>query len=97
MGFLLFLLLSVISGATFAVAQSPSEPGLLFYLSGDQGFSADYAAGGNPTPNFLKDVRSEYVGPARYLVPRLPMPIISFEVEIVLVQERVPIRVAVHD
>ncbi|MGH9562079.1 MAG: hypothetical protein ACRD3S_11555, partial [Terracidiphilus sp.] len=27
-----------------------SEPGLLFYLSGDKGFNADYAAGGNPVP-----------------------------------------------
>ena len=34
-----------------------SEPGLLFYLSGDQGFNADYAAGGNPVPNYLKDVK----------------------------------------
>ncbi len=33
------------------------EPGLLFYLSGDYGFKADYAAGGNPDPNFLYDVR----------------------------------------
>jgi hypothetical protein len=38
-------------------AQQPKEPGLLFYLSGDHGFNADYAAGGNPTPNFLKDVK----------------------------------------
>ncbi len=34
-----------------------SEPGLLFYLSGDHGFNADYAAGRNPAPNFLKDVK----------------------------------------
>lgn len=33
------------------------EPGLLFYLSGNNGFKADYAAGGNPEPNFLKDVK----------------------------------------
>jgi hypothetical protein len=33
------------------------EPGLLFYLSGDHGFKADYAAGGNPDPNFLYDVK----------------------------------------
>jgi hypothetical protein len=36
---------------------SRKEPGLLFYLSGDHGFDADYAAGGNPAPNFLKDVK----------------------------------------
>src|SRR5271169_4488993 len=33
-----------------------SEPGLLFYLSGDHGFTADYAAG-NPEPNYLADVK----------------------------------------
>ena len=33
------------------------EPGLLFYLSGDHGFNADYAAGGDPVPNFLSDVK----------------------------------------
>jgi Concanavalin A-like lectin/glucanases superfamily len=32
------------------------EPGLLFYLSGDHGFNADYAAGGVPAPNFQSDV-----------------------------------------
>ena len=36
---------------------APKEPGLLFYLSGDHGFNADYAAGGDPKPNFLKDVK----------------------------------------
>ncbi len=35
-----------------------SEPGLLFYLSGDHGFNADYAAGGNPVPNYAKDVNA---------------------------------------
>ncbi|MGD0155062.1 MAG: LamG-like jellyroll fold domain-containing protein [Terracidiphilus sp.] len=34
-----------------------SEPGLLFYLSGDNGFNADYAAGGNPVPNYVKDLK----------------------------------------
>jgi hypothetical protein len=34
-----------------------SEPGLLFYLSGDNGFNADYAAGGNPVPNYQHDVK----------------------------------------
>lgn len=32
------------------------EPGLLFYLSGDRGVTADYAAGGDPEPNFLSGV-----------------------------------------
>ncbi len=32
------------------------EPGLLFYLSGDQDFSANFAAGGQTDPNFLRDV-----------------------------------------
>lgn len=39
------------------------EPGLLFYLSGDHGFTADYAAGGNPVPNFQKDVSIQPGGP----------------------------------
>jgi hypothetical protein len=39
------------------VAASPGEPGLLFYLSGDKEFTADYAAGGDPRPNFIRDVR----------------------------------------
>ncbi len=38
-------------------AQQPKEPGLLFYLSGDHGFNADYAAGGDPVPNYLNDVK----------------------------------------
>ena len=33
-----------------------SELGLLFYLSGDQGFKADYSAGGTPEPNYLAHV-----------------------------------------
>jgi hypothetical protein len=33
------------------------QPGLLFYLSGDHGFNADYAAGGVPEPNYLSDVK----------------------------------------
>jgi hypothetical protein len=37
-------------------APSP-EPGLLFYLSGDHGFNADYAAGGVPAPNYNEDVK----------------------------------------
>ena len=34
-----------------------SEPGLLFYLSGDKNLNADYAAGGNPVPNYFKDLK----------------------------------------
>ncbi len=34
-----------------------SEPGLLFYLSGDKSLNADYAAGGNPVPNYFSDVK----------------------------------------
>lgn len=30
---------------------------MLFYLSGDHGFTADYAAGGVPQPNYLQDVK----------------------------------------
>ena len=53
----LLLLFGLITGAAIATAQPSNEPGLLFYLSGDHGFNADYAAGGNPAPNFLNDVK----------------------------------------
>src|ERR1035438_1036591 len=38
-------------------SQASAEPGLLFYLSGDHGFNADFASGGNAAPNFLSDVK----------------------------------------
>lgn len=38
-------------------AAAAHDPRLLFYLSGDHGFKADYAAGGNADPNFLYDVK----------------------------------------
>lgn len=34
-----------------------SEPGLLFYLSGNKDFKADFAAGGQNLPNFIRDVK----------------------------------------
>ncbi len=37
-------------------ASAPHEPGLLFYLSGDRGFHADYSAAGTADPNYLSDV-----------------------------------------
>ena len=43
--------------ALLAADEPANSPGLLFYLSGDHGFRADYAAGGKPEPNFLKDVK----------------------------------------
>ena len=61
-----FLLTTFVSCLLIALPcsgqQSPSgrttqEPGLLFYLSGDHGFKADYAAGSNPDPNYLYDVK----------------------------------------
>jgi len=42
---------------TAGASSTPPEPGLLFYLSGDHGFNADYASGGNAAPNFLSDVK----------------------------------------
>ena len=35
-----------------------SEPGLLFYLSGEHEFTSDFAAGGQDRPNFLHDVET---------------------------------------
>lgn len=46
--------------ATRGTAQEETaspQPGLLFYLSGDHGFKADYAANKRPEPNYLKDVK----------------------------------------
>ncbi len=59
------LLVWVLCGSIYGVAGAvpdsngapAKEPGLLFYLSGDHGFEADYAAGGQRAPNFLKDVK----------------------------------------
>jgi hypothetical protein len=47
--------LTVLFGCTWCLGASP-EPGLLFYLSGDNQFTADYAAGGDPNPSFLRGV-----------------------------------------
>ncbi|WP_255483921.1 LamG domain-containing protein [Granulicella sp. 5B5] len=43
-------------GTPIASPRAP-EPGLLFYLSGDHGFRADYAASGLADPNYLHDVK----------------------------------------
>jgi hypothetical protein len=51
------LALLLLTGTMLAATEPAKEPGLLFYLSGDHGFNADYAAGGDPAPNFLKDVK----------------------------------------
>lgn len=50
------LLFILIIGCWATAVAAPPEPGLLFYLSGDQEFAADYAAGG-PQPNFLRGVK----------------------------------------
>jgi hypothetical protein len=47
--------IALLAGASVCFAAA-AEPGLLFYLSGDHGFTADYAAG-NPEPNFLANVK----------------------------------------
>jgi hypothetical protein len=52
---LLFLCLVFVGGRAACLAGTP-DTGLLFYLSGDHEFIADYAAG-NPRPTFLRDVR----------------------------------------
>lgn len=49
------ILILGIALAAIAQSQPAPEPGLLFYLSGDHGLQADYAAGGNPAPNFWND------------------------------------------
>ena len=44
------------AGQAENVQESP-EPGLLFYLSGEHRFSADFCAGGQSNPNFLSGVK----------------------------------------
>ncbi len=39
-----------------AAQTAQPEPGLLFYLSGSHGLTADYSAGGTPEPNFASEV-----------------------------------------
>jgi concanavalin A-like lectin/glucanase superfamily protein len=51
-----FLLTLIVGMFSSCFAEAP-EPGLLFYLSGEHEFVADYAAGGDPNPNFLRDVK----------------------------------------
>jgi hypothetical protein len=51
--------------AVFVTAQPRKEPGLLFYLSGDHGLTADYAAGGRPAPNFANEQVKILPGGAR--------------------------------
>lgn len=51
------LWLLLLGAACPRAAAQVAEPGLLFYLSGEREFTADYAAGGDPLPNFLRDVR----------------------------------------
>ena len=38
------LSLCLLTGTMLAATEPAKEPGLLFYLSGDHGFNADYAA-----------------------------------------------------
>ena len=52
---MLLCLLSFAGAQPCAAAER--EPGLLFYLSGEHEFTADYAAGGDPKPNYLSDVK----------------------------------------
>lgn len=51
------ILFILIIGCWASCFAAPPEPGLLFYLSGDQEFAADYAAGGDPQPNFIRGVK----------------------------------------
>ncbi len=49
------VMLSIFTVAATPVASSAAETGLLFHLSGDNGFTADHAEG-DPEPTFLNDV-----------------------------------------
>ena len=55
---LLFLApLGAVSQGQSKIPPKTPEPGLLFHLSGNNGFDADYSAGGTPAPNFLQNVK----------------------------------------
>ena len=41
-----------------ATAESPASPGLLFYLSGEKGTTADFSAGGTPAPTYESEITS---------------------------------------
>lgn len=51
------ILLIIIIGAWTSCLAASHEPGLLFYLSGEHEFAADYAAGGDTQPNFIRNVK----------------------------------------
>jgi hypothetical protein len=53
-----FLFIIIFSGAALSFGQAidTTKDGLLFYLSGDKGFTADYACG-KAEPNFLSNVK----------------------------------------
>jgi len=46
----------LLAGQATSPTNSP-EPGLLFHLTGDNGYKADFAAGGQVDPNFLRGVK----------------------------------------
>ena len=46
----------VFAGALFGLGMQAAETGLLFYLSGEKGTTADFSAGGTPVPNFSSEV-----------------------------------------
>src|ERR1700712_534405 len=50
------VVLLLLSAPVFAQSKPFNDPGLLFYLSGENGFKADYA-GGKPDPNYVSDVK----------------------------------------
>jgi len=53
----IFAAVVALSTVTAVTQPAGREPGLLFYLSGDRGLTADYAAGGSREPTFVNDVR----------------------------------------
>jgi hypothetical protein len=60
-----FALILSLAASAAAFAQPQDQPGLLFYLSGDHGLTADYAAGGDPVPNFSNNEVKVLPGGAR--------------------------------
>ena len=53
---LTLLLFLGLAGALGGAEGPAAEPGLLFYLSGEKGTTADFSAGGTPEPNNVAEI-----------------------------------------
>ncbi len=50
--------LTALAPLSAATAESPGSPGLLFYVSGEKGTTADFSAAGTPAPTYESEITS---------------------------------------